>query len=228
MRFFILLCFALYADIEIVYHIGIMNNWDEIVQEQLALLGSSGLGEACDRISVTMVGPKGGVKTMQQMVSKLSFREKVVLHHAGRDLGLYEFPGIEMVQHIAQEKPNAKILYMHNKGVTHYRKPSEEATAAWRQYMDYFAIERWEDCLTALSTFDACGVEWDAGHKPPHFQGNVWWANAGYIRTCHLQHEKRHDCEFFIGTGMNPNVRCFHKCDVLLYKDVYSGSRYRM
>jgi hypothetical protein len=228
-RFFwtFLLAVGLFAErIEVIYHIGMLNNWEEVVEEQLEKLERSGLGEAADHITVTAVGPRSYFAKLGKLFK--SFPKKVTLIHAGRDLALYEFPGIEQVIRIGETWPDAKILYMHNKGVTHFGKATEESASLWRRYMEYFTIERWKDCVEALDAYDICGVEWFWNEKfPPHFRGNFWWARGEYVQRCHLNRNDRFDCEFFIGTGQNPLMKCFHQSGHDLYYYSYFEENYR-
>lgn len=203
----------LHADvngIDIVYHIATMYNWQDIVREQLRKLEQSGLGTACDSLTVTVVGPK--IVKVHLLFKDLSFLHKVTIIHASKNLKKFEFPGIEKVRQIARNKPNTKILYMHTKGVTHFGKPSEQPVRHWRQYMEYFAIERWQDCIKALETADICGVDYTKSiHGHHFFAGNFWWSRAAYISTCRLERKNRFDCEDFIGRGKDPIAKTFHQ-----------------
>ncbi|MBS0634256.1 MAG: hypothetical protein JSR37_02180 [Verrucomicrobia bacterium] len=195
--------------IEIVYHIATLNNWEDIVQEQLSTLQKSGLSDRLDHLSVTVVGAE--IDRVHQLFSQLSFLDKVKIIHSSPSLDRYEFPGIEKVQEIAQRLPEAKILYMHTKGVLHYQRPTEQNVSLWRQYMEYFTIERWRDCVSALDDVDICGVDLSQSPSGRYFSGNFWWARADYIQTCQLKQESRYNCEDFIGTGKNPTIKSFHQ-----------------
>lgn len=196
--------------IHIVYHIATINNWEEVVREQVETLELSGLGDACDSLTVTVVGQ--GIGKVDKLFYNLSFYSKVKIIFASHNLRQYEFPGIEMVQQIARNDPNAKILYFHSKGVTHFNRSTEQAARLWRRYMEYFVIEHWEDCVDALDEVDLCGVDWTISTSGlPFFAGNFWWARAQYITTCHLEKNNRFNCEGFIGTGSRPNAKTLHQ-----------------
>jgi hypothetical protein len=197
-------------NIDIVYHIATLNHWKEIVREQLRVLEQSGLGTACDSITVTVVGPQ--IHKVYSLFKNLTFHDKVTIIHASANLLEYEFPGIEMVREIALKKPKTRILYMHTKGVTHFNKPSDEPVHLWRRYMEYFNIECWRLCLDALKTVKICGVDYtNSIHGHYFFAGNFWWGKASYISTCRLKYNNRFDCEDFIGRGENPIAKSFHQ-----------------
>jgi hypothetical protein len=201
---------GLFADsIEIVYHIATLNNWRNIVQEQLETLESSGLWEACDGLTVTVVGEQ--ISEVQELFRELDRPEKLKIVHVSNDLHQYEFPGIEMVQQIAQQKSAAKILYMHTKGLLHYKQNTETNVRLWRKYMEYFNMEKWQECIKALDCADICGVDLSRSPSGSYFSGNFWWARANYITTCKLFRESRYSCEQFVGTGTQPNFKSFHQ-----------------
>ena len=210
-RFFILfLTVGLYGDnIDIVYHIATLNNWRDVAQEQLKTLESSGLWEACDSLTVTVVGKQ--ISEVKRLFERYKASEKLTIVHASKDLHQYEFPGIEMVQKIAREKPASKILYIHTKGLLHHKQHTENNVRLWRKYMEYFTIERWTDCIEALVNADICGVDYSKSPSGYYFSGNFWWARASYIATCKLSRDSRYSCEQFVGTGTMPIAKSFHQ-----------------
>ena len=219
-------------EIEIVYHIATMNNWREITQEQLTRLQNSGLAKACNHLTVTVVGSE--IKAVHALFQKTPFRQKVQIIHVGNDLHQYEFPAIEMVSEISHKHPNANILYMHTKGVTHHGTVTEKNVRLWRRYLEYFVIDQWRACVEALESADLCGVDWIDGAKwlaqpELHFSGNFWWARADYLHTCHgtATRHGRWDCEYFIGSGQQPVVKSFHQSGKDLYHFAYLPRYYR-
>jgi len=202
-------------EIHIVYHIGALGSWKEIVQEQLELLHKSGLGAASENIWINVAGTH--VHYEQQFFDstfkKYPFFYKMRFEYYS-SLDVYEFPSIKKVQEIAKKNPTSKILYFHTKGASYplknFRPQELENLKQWRKVMEYFNISQWKDCLKALQSVDACGIEW--GKTEPHknsiFAGNFWWANASYINRCMLNERDRFDCEEFIGTA-NPHIKCF-------------------
>ncbi|MBF8263996.1 MAG: hypothetical protein HW387_1661 [Parachlamydiales bacterium] len=229
--------------IEVVYHIATLNRWEDIAKEQLQTMQSSGLGEACDHITITVVGPH--IQKVQCLLQSMPYYSKVRIIHAGEDVRLCEFPGIEMVQKIAHENTDANILYFHSKGVSHQDEDLSRNAQSWRRYMEYFTIECWKECIEALQSFNACGVEWLNGRHsgtakieiPGFFAGNFWWARADYLCTCQkmsgnpndLQwsYQHRYDCEAFITTGQNLSPRSFHQSGINLYLFNYTPEYYK-
>lgn len=73
----------------------------------------------------------------------------------------------------------SKIWYIHTKAARHQKNKFEALCGdSWRNYMQYFIIERHEDCIQALNNHDVAGIEWHFDH----FAGNFWWATSNYIK----------------------------------------------
>ncbi len=215
------------SPIYIVYHVAILNNWKDIVQEQLEMIKNEGLYDAADRFILCYVGEKE--EELAILVQNIG--DKIEIIHASYDVSVCEFPSIAKVKEISAEEPNANILYLHSKGLLHFGKPTEKAVTCWRRYMQYFLIQQWRICIDRLNSYDACGVEWRL--RPPHFSGNFWWARASYINTLiplplPYSFRRRLSCEFFIGTGKHARFCVLHQSPFAnLYQDSYTAENYR-
>ena len=72
-------------------------------------------------------------------------------------------------------------LYIHSKGVgtrtvgNHY----------WRKYMEYFCIEKWQECVSKLEEgYDLVGAAFLNNPPHPYMAGNFFWATSDYINRC--------------------------------------------
>jgi hypothetical protein len=177
----------------IFYHVGQVNNWMDICNEQMALLDESGLLEAADFLHIGINGPF----LMKSDVEKI----KPVLNDESN--WLEETPTMRSLLKFAEENDGYKILYMHTKGVTHYG----DGAASWRRLMQYFCIEKWEEAISHLPEYDAVGTNYVEEHywgRKPHFSGGFWWTTSEHVRTLdhtYLDSELRYDREFWIGSG---------------------------
>ena len=98
--------------------------------------------------------------------------------------------------------------------------------------MQYYNLEKWEDCIAKLDEgYDCCGVDWVERHDikldfvVQHYAGNFWWAKCEYIRKLkhplHIEEymdvdammreleNYRYCFELWMATG-NPKQHCFH------------------
>jgi hypothetical protein len=187
-------------------HIAQMGNWKEILDDQLDKLVRSGLYEKTSTIYVTVLGDEPIRDDPKFDVVRYS------------DLTMYEFPTLKRIQ----ESEADYVWYIHSKGVSH---PTAEHLTDWRNYMEYFVIERHEDCIRELDDHDCVGVE--LKYIPsPHYSGNFWWARGDYVRGLDIGELladkgfiqrinkdwgctlcERHKAEHWIATG-NPRFAC--------------------
>lgn len=201
--------------IQIVYHIGALGAWEAILREQLELLKTTGLADRSEHIYVQVsgMGTAAGRDKIEKLFRRYSYFYKVRFEYYP-SLQVFEFPSIQKVQEIARNNPACNIMYFHTKGASYPLRISDprilENYKQWRKVMEYFNIQRWQDCVAALNTADTCGIEYGTQYtdKPNIFGGNFWWAKASYINRCQLNTDSRFDCEFFIGSG-NPKVKNF-------------------
>lgn len=185
------------------YHVCLINNWREIVLEQLQLMQQSGLMDAIDKLFVGCVGERELQLELQQM---LTTWPKATLASMLGDIQAYEFPTLEYMHKWCQNNREHYCFYIHTKGVFDARG------AYWRQYMNHYNLEKWQDCKFELfKGADMVGVKWMKANRlfPQHFSGNFWWARAAYIANLlpikMLDKTHRWNAEFWHGTG-NPTI----------------------
>lgn len=173
------------------YHVYQYGDWSLLFDEQFGLLKSSGLFNVADHIHIGING------MMLPQIEKVHAEINPNQH-------MEESDTLKSLLAYANEN-DAKILYMHTKGVS---RPSPEATD-WRHMMEYFCIEKWEECVDLLDEHDAVGCnfmdECDYGFYP-HFSGNFWWATSRHIRrldSSYLDADLRVMREFWIGSKGN-------------------------
>lgn len=211
-------------------HIASVNHYRDIVNEQLDII-DQGLRQKTDAIFCGIVGPDDDFDFIRKRNVHIITRDQ--------DLNRAEHPTIQQLACFSNMVTDAKIWYIHTKGVT----TQTEEGAAWRRYMQYFILERYKTCIQTLNNYDVCGVDWAYPGDPicvlkwgqhtmfPYFSGNFWWSTAAHIRkVSHLAQINeplgRFSAEFnFIGMG-DPKVKCLHESGLDLYKHIYPRDRY--
>lgn len=203
-----------------------------MVDEQLARLKRSGLYQAAESIQCCVVGRKRFIPNDKKI--------QIISHHSDRKK--WEWPTLTAMRDFCVGSPDVKVFYFHTKGISlrgnsAQISPARAARSAdWRYLMEYFLIDRFQDCVTALDTVDVCGVNFRGGggknvwmYRVPHFAGNFWWAKGSYVAglpviTADLA-EKRTDAEFWVGHGEGL-VACFYESAVNHCLSDYPESRY--
>lgn len=82
------------------------------------------------------------------------------------------------------------VLYLHSKGITsidNHLSTGQVNTFKnyyyWRHFLNYGVIDKWKECVGAISAgFDIAGANYFTD-PCPHFSGTVWWANTKYLKT---------------------------------------------
>ena len=197
----------------IVYHIYCVNNYLEIVEEQLMRLKQSGLYDWCDKLEITCVNTEEDFSGVENLIKGL---DKANLNKYTNNN--YEFEGINKVWEYSQ-KNSGKVFYFHTKGVSNFysdyesKKESEwkkRGISWWKEIMEYFLIDKYEDCIEKLKSYDQCGVT--CNNK--WWWGNFWWADLNFI---YLNYQPNHGDRWYFEAWLNhyrePSVYEFYHFD---------------
>jgi len=175
--------------LKIFYHVSGINKWPDIMTDQLSKLSEHDLLDNAEVTICTLGDPVGfaqAKKATEQFGS-------IKWQHISDRLDLMEYATLNYIREQVQSTDEEfYVLYMHQKGVT---RPNDKNTADWRQYLDYWSIERWKENIDKLDQgYDIVGTNWIDGYEPhqdakrqpvavwPHFSGGTWWARASYLR----------------------------------------------
>lgn len=199
------------------YHVCLLNHWKKIVGEQIELIEASGLYSKTDRIFIGCVGSQDEKVILEKLLPE---KYQIVYHNT--NVKLAEMPTLQCLQDTAQDN-DFLVWYIHTKGVVSERNQSY--VLRWRKIMEYFIIEKHEDCIKTMVNCDACGIDLRL-LGVNHFDdtmlyffgwfwayiGNFWWSKAAYIRKLPnltqfwLRNNKsRYVAETFI--GLSPTAK---------------------
>ena len=166
--------------IVLFYHLFATNDWKNICNEQVLTLQDAGLSQV-STIHVCISGPE---KSDADAFLK-AFDLKFI--HCEFNLceeNIYEWSTLKVLWDMAQND-DAYYLYFHAKGVTQTGE-KKAYVDLWRQYLNYFCMLRWQDCVHALETYaDLAGCQYKVQtvYYPCHYSGNFWWATSNYIKS---------------------------------------------
>ena len=208
-------------------HVATMGNWRDVVDEQFALIKSSGLSDASEMIYVGLAGdgeltlPKGFSLLCQSPRLDI-FEYETLSHiwkHSHNNDGLAWYIHTKGVSKTAEEWDRNKQLYrdiLRIESLEMLQKHEQE----WRRYMQHFVLKSHRRCVEALQECDVVGASWR--ETPcPHFSGNFWWARTSYLRglcephelssTANVFGDGRGGAEFWLGSG-SPRAKSL--CDL--------------
>lgn len=162
--------------IKIFYHVNELPHWREVFDSQWRKMKASGLVDAASEINLCI---NGRTQTFYPLVQELNTPAlRLISVHSGAEL--CEYPTLSYLKVRADmlkvSEPYA-AFYMHHKGITRFGSPCIDQ---WRDFLDWAAIERWEECYAKLKHYDVVGPNWET-IPWPHFSGNMWWATSDYL-----------------------------------------------
>tara|TARA_R110000803_G_scaffold136671_2_gene203583 strand:+ start:352 stop:981 length:630 start_codon:yes stop_codon:yes gene_type:complete len=137
-----------------------------------------------------------------------------------------EVDTLNLLKSKCRELKDIYVLYLHSKGAS---KRGNATVEAWKNYMEYFNIERWEDCINKLhkESYNTCGVNLQSEPKL-HYSGNFWWATAEYINTLNeVPYNNRLYCEMWLLDTINPKSYSLHNSGINHYNECYLESEYK-
>lgn len=194
-------------NLKLFYHVYLINNYKDIITEQLTNVFYSELYKNCQEFHIGVVGGEEEKKWIINLVEKYS---KIELHFF--DNG-DEKSTLRLIS--LKSKPNDYILYFHTKGITH----NSTAHNLWRRLIEYKTINEWKKCIEILNEYDCVGPLYREntflGYFP-HFSGAFWWSKYEYIITLNHSYldddyiHKRMGAEFWIGSNLNSKMKCIH------------------
>lgn len=181
---------------KIYMHIATMGHFNQIVNKMLDKINSSGLYDKADEINLNVCGD-GSLLDIKKM-------PKYNITNETQDIEKCEFPTLDKIWEDCQIE-NSKVLYIHTKGASEPQNVPEQRYRNWIKNLHYFNIEKWEDNIKNLETYDTSGINYEKNpmenqnlilqksvalikksgqytNASHHYKGNFWWANSCHIK----------------------------------------------
>lgn len=160
--------------INIFYHMYCVNNYVELFENTLGKIKRSGLYDIIDKIYLC-------ANYNEEIVFNKNIKEDIKINIKTFNENTHgEFNTLNSLWDFCQNN-DGKVLYLHSKGVT---RPNQQPVSDWRDFMEYYAIEKYSNCLDKLNEYDTVGVKLLIENTSSifHYSGNIWWANTSYIK----------------------------------------------
>jgi len=198
----------------IIYiHVCCINNYREIFRFLMHCIKESGLYENVQEIRCCILG---------NYDETLFVDEKIRILAVSPDISLYEVFTINRI-HEDCKTEDMNVLYLHTKGVT---KPNNICVVQWLQYLCYFNIYRYKNCIEMLYENDTVGVNLNR-EGIVHYSGNFWWATSTYIRTLEpCQNTSYNSPEFWLTEKNTGTYYCLWNSNVNHYHTLYPSELY--
>ncbi len=178
------------TDISVFYNTVALPGSRHLMLEQLVRFCQTDLAQKAKNVYVMM---NGDITKYLDVAMFLENNTNVRLVHTSNTHQLWEWPGLDFLKKYCDNLPEGQeeyVLYFHTKGLS---RLNQNQIRDWRKYMEYWVIDRWQDCVEELDCeFDTVGTNWIDGSflgadgrsvvNWKHYSGNFWWARASYIR----------------------------------------------
>ena len=177
--------------IHIFMHITLIEEWLTIFNDQISKIKKSGLYNKVEKIHLGILG------NLNIFMENTIFNDpKFNVLYIDSKVELYEIHTINHIKNVCNTIDNVDnnelyILYIHTKGVRN--AGNKDVTKSWRSMMEYFLIEKHNECLNYLEYYDCIGnnlvnlycTEKNSSHVNEnhsyHYSGNFWWSKKSYI-----------------------------------------------
>ncbi len=222
-------------DVNLYYHVCLLNNGLSIVQEQLYLLHMSGLLSKCKSLNIGVLYENlHDYLALTKIISYYDLDNKVNILFCKHNDGSWEQDtAIEFKKYADQCDEVEYVLYFHNKGTTHHNKPTEISTRYWRHYLEYFNILKWEDCVSKLNEgYDSCGTQWLPGFYSNHYSGTFFWMTTSLIKQIDVSYFSNSSqfgrfCIEALPGAVEHKAFSFHTINENLYDTIIKPEKYR-
>jgi len=198
-------------NIKIFYHIYLINDYKNIVTEQLTHIFFSRLYQECQKLYMCVIGNSNEKDWIVNVIKNYS---KIELYYFNDG---DETDTLKLIPLLSE--PNDYILYLHTKGITHINEVPQHL---WRRLISYKTINEWEKCIYELNDYDCVGPLYRENTYLgyfPHFSGGFWWSKYEHIITLDNSYldknyiHKRMGAEFWIGSNPNSKMKCIYNYD---------------
>ena len=154
------------------WHVYMINHWYSVVTDQMRILLTSGLYDACDEISIGCIGFPEEKALLEKLVVNLY--PKLKIKYFSENPMEYEFPTLKLIE--ADITPHVGF-YFHTKSIT---RPFETIINHWRMWLNESILNLWREHYERVCNgYDVSSV--NEMKSPDHFSGNFWWFRRDYI-----------------------------------------------
>jgi hypothetical protein len=230
------------------YFVGLINEWEPIVTEQLNKIYNSELYFKTNKLFIRVYYTDN--RSLKHFKSLIKKDNKIIVTETNQNE--YEFGSLKTMRNLSKTE-DFYCYYLHSKGVSRKGpKTLLESVRSWRHYMEYFLFDRYMDCIKEIDLgSDAVGVKlritpfsgeygkriqevadnlqktlkltFKKNGRYEHFSGNFWWSHSKFIRTLpeidFLDLNERHHAEFWIGYTKG-NLKSLHNSEQAGYRSV--------
>ena len=195
---------------EVFYHISLMEGFEEIVAEQVALLAHVGITKVK---SFVIAERDRDIRRVIESAARIGVNIEVL--GFSNDFRLGEGPTLGRIHNWAIENTKGSVTYLHTKGVS---APKDQHKKRWRRNMMRHIVAEYRHNLDVLRTTDIVCCAWQQDPRWPHACGNFWNSRCDWIASLLSPEDHRHSHPDFKWAGTS------HSWRDRIYAETWIGS----
>jgi len=158
-----------------VYFICCLNNYLDIVREQLTEIKNSGLYNHTTQLLLFVTLYDENNVELQNLLQEFDKKNKFKLITTSENL--YEKFAICNYKKYISHCNDYYLYYFHTKGIS---KVSDNIFSRRRKILDFYILNKYNISIKLLETYDAVGCSLNKYPKL-HFSGNFWWSKSSHL-----------------------------------------------
>jgi predicted O-methyltransferase YrrM len=171
----------------IFHHNYLINNWKEILIEQIYELKNSGLYNDCEKIIATIYSDykdDNNRKIFKDLINENDILNKWLIIDLYKNNFEYEILKI-MKNYCDYINENINICYFHTKGVCSGEIEQNIGLSSWRKYLNYFILNKWNNNIEKLKVHDIVCVDYNFNeyHNKKIIDGHFFWTKSEHIKS---------------------------------------------
>jgi hypothetical protein len=175
--------------VHVYYHIYAINGVESIIDEQLSLIKKHFDFPYTLNVGISIAEDNDSIDYIINKFEKIrDVRSK------GN-----EFVTLDLIEKDKEKFGDSDyILYIHTKGASRLKDDISNNMIAWRQYMNYFNIEKCKNVFkifekSQYNTYGCNFAKSDCENDASHYSGNFWWAKSSYLKTINFTNMDKTD-----------------------------------
>lgn len=160
-----------------VYFICCINNYLDIVKEQLTIL-KMGLLQRTKKLIIFITKYNNTFHELNKLLDFYNENNKFIIITSPDNL--YEKFAINNYKKYIKDK-NYYLYYFHTKGLKKKKDPLFNVFSSRRKILNYYTLFKYKINIELLKKFDAVGCSLHLYPKK-HFSGNFWWSKYNYLK----------------------------------------------
>ena len=179
--------------------------WSSFLLENFKRMEDHGLLDELEKVYLVVVGKPNNVGLAAGLAKTLSNKYEIIAYqdtfNSDSDLSCLDDDKSEKAKNQVNENVTVKLLYdharredayflyNHSKGISSFERILKTGDFNrfinyyyWKEYLSWAVIDKWKDCLVALSHYDVSGTNYFSTPEK-HYSGNFWWSKSSHLIT---------------------------------------------